>query len=286
MGDHHFPMPDLEDLLSLDASGSLTHVMENISRLQNAAYQLVTNEDSAKLDALKIGTVFQIFFIDVLASGKRPQDLTEEDWKGIAEKVCRYAVMEEGQRYSEFVFGLYADYIDISAETLRAAVRDEKVESIHVLADTIRENGNALAKEELKEPLYIEANLWLSLEAMIKLLSLSLAYVTGPEYAELAQNISQLAFEYGRYVLYAKEQMILEEYLQKQRVLDDELEQKYNAFLKEAQKQAEYFEGLVDHAFSGNLHEALVSSAELARAAGVRDEEILETVEDVDEFFM
>ena len=125
-----------------------------------------------------------------------------------------------------------------------------------------------------------------ALEAMVKLLSLSLTVVIGREYAELAQAVSQLAFEYGRYVLYAKEQKILDSYIQNQYALDKQLEEEYAAYLKEVHEQAEQFSKLIEEAFSPYIHEALMSSAALARTAGVKKEELLMTLEDVDSFFL
>ena len=276
----------INDLLTDDASQKIGQIFDKIGILQNGLYALSASEDGMQLNLLKIGTVFQIFLIDTLASGKRPRDLTEEDWKNIAEKVYKYAVIEDGQQYSVFIFSLYANYIDISAETLRNVISDDKYDSIKGLAEAIRHNVELLQKEEITETAFIEDCLWLSLEAMIKLLSSSLTCVVGTEYAELAQALSQLAFEYGRYVLYAKEQAILTEYIQNQYALDKQLEEKYTAYLEEVHEQEKQFNLLIEGAFSPNIHEALISSAALARAAGVREEELLKSVEDVDAFFM
>ena len=276
----------INDLLTDDASQKIGQIFDKIGILQNGLYALSASEDGMQLNLLKIGTVFQIFLIDTLASGKRPRDLTEEDWKNIAEKVYKYAVIEDGQQYSVFIFSLYANYIDISAETLRGVISEDKCDSIKGLAEAIRHNVELLQKEEITETAFIEDCLWLSLEAMIKLLSSSLTCVVGTEYAELAQALSQLAFEYGRYVLYAKEQAILTEYIQNQYALDKQLEEKYTAYLEEVHEQEKQFNMLIEGAFSSNIHEALISSAALARAAGVREEELLKSVEDVDAFFM
>ena len=278
--------PLIDELLSTGAAKKISQMVETIAALQKGLYSLAANEDSMQLDLLKIGTLFQFFFIDTLASGKQPGDLTEDDWKNIADKVYRYAVIEDGQRYSEFVFSLYANYIDISAETLHGMISDDKYDSIKDLAKTIRHNAELLQNEEITETAFIEACLWLSLEAMIKLLSLSLTVVIGTEYAELAQAVSQLAFEYGRYVLYAEEQAILDRYIQHQYALDRQLEEEYAAYLEEVHEQAEQFGRLIEGAFSQGIHEALMSSAALARAAGVKEEELLTTVEDVDSFFL
>ena len=43
---------------------------------------------------------------------------------------------------------------------------------------------------------------------------------------------------------------------------------------------------LIENAFAPDFRNELISSVELARAAGVKEEEILNTQEDIDEFFL
>ena len=286
MSKEYIPQQLINELLSADAGAKIKQVVETISAIQQGLYAMADSEDSAQLNALKIGTVFTIFFIDTLASGKKPQDLTEEDWQNIAKQVYRYAVIEDGQSYSEFVFTMYADYIEVSAENLKEHISEQYYGAIMEVAGSIRYNTEALRNGEMTETAYVEACLWLSLEGMIKLLS---AFITAPlksEYAELVQAVTQLAFEYGRYVLFAKEQALLTRYIENQYALDEQLRADYEAYLAEVNEHAERFRKLIDGAFTTDLHEALVQSAALAREAGVKKEELLMTVEDVDAFFM
>ncbi len=102
----------------------------------------------------------------------------------------------------------------------------------------------------------------------------------------MAQAVSQLAFEYGRYVLYSKEQAILTAYIENQYILDEQLRQQYDAFQAELTEQAERFNQLIDQAFSSDIRESLMRSAELARDTGVKEEEILTSIDDIDTFFM
>ena len=138
----------------------------------------------------------------------------------------------------------------------------------------------------MTEAEYVETCLWASLEAMIKCLSLSLSTVIGPEFAQLAEAITQLGFEYGRYLLYAKEQAILKAYIEHQYVLDEQLQQEYQVYLNEVNEAAASFQKLMDEAFSPGLREALMQSVALARSAGVKEEEILISTEDIDAFFL
>ena len=277
---------NINQLMSQDSALKIREAVETVSSVQQSLYTLANNEDSAELDLLKIGTVFQIFLIDTLAAGKKAGELSESDWRNIADKVNQYAVLEDGQSYSEFVFTMYADYIDLSVKVLEGKVREEYLTSIQELSDTIRSNSELLRNEEIKETAYIEACLWLSLEAMIKLLSSFFTMKIPKEYADLILSASQLAFEYGRYVLYAKEQAILEKYIRNQYVLDEQLRREYEEYLKEVQFQAEKFQELVEDAFSVDIRQSLEQSAALAREAGVKEEELLQSVDDVDAFFM
>ena len=278
--------PFIEELLAADVGQRLKEAAETIAALQQGLRSLHEKGGSKQLELLKIGTVFQIFFLDTLASGKNAEDLTEEDWKNIAEKVYRYAVLEDGQCYSEFVFSLYADYIDISAETLRGITSEKNIDSIKQLSGTIRHNTELFRKDEMTETAYVEAELWLSLEAMLKLLSSSLTACIDTEYAELVQAVTQFAFEYGRYSLYAREREILDRYLQNQKVLDEQLKRDYEEYLEEVNARADVFQKLVNEAFSPDIHESLIQSVALAREAGVKEEELLTSVEDIDAFFM
>ena len=276
----------IEELLNSQAGKKIQQALETIAAVQRNLFALADSEDSTELNLLKIGTVLQIFLIDTLASKRNPEKIESDEWREIAQNVSKYAVLEEGQCYSEFVFGLYADYIDLSAKSISKVISKEAYVSIKSISTEIRCKTAQLRNEEIPETVYVEDCLWLSLEAMIKLLSSSLTILIGKEYSQLAQAVSQLAFEYGRYVLYAKEQAILSAYIENQYVLDDQLKNQYEEFYADVQKQADRFQKLVDDAFSPDIHNALMKSAALARAAGVNEEELLTSVEDVDAFFM
>lgn len=276
----------IDTLISSPAAEDLRHVMETIATAQEHILALAGSNDSTQFKLVKIATVFQIFLIDTLASGKKMEELTEEDWKTITSKVSQYAVMGSDEQYSEFVFTMYADYIDVSADSLQEIVSEQSVTAIKELAGSIRYNSDQFRSGELKEADYIEGCLWISLEAMIKLLSCYLTAGFAKEFSYFAQAASQLSFEYGRIVLFSKEQALLQAYIENQYRLDEELEEQWKQYIYELKMYSENFHGLIDAAFTANIHDALVNSAALARAAGVKEEEILLSMEDIDDFFL
>lgn len=276
----------IDTLMRSPAAEDLRRAMETIATAQEHILALARSDDTTKLKLVKIATVFQIFLIDTLASGKKIKELTEEDWKAIASKVSQYAVLGSDEQYSEFVFMMYADYIDVSADSLQNIASEQSVAAIKELSVSIRYNSDQFRAGELAEVDYIEGCLWISLEAMIKLLSCYLTSGFAKEFSYFAQAASQLAFEYGRIALFSKEQALLKAYIENQYRLDEELEGRWEQYINELQMYSENFKGLIDAAFSANIHEALVNSAALARAAGVKEEEILSSTEDIDDFFM
>ncbi len=276
----------IDMLLSSPVGEKLRKTLNVITDAQARLAAILDAEGGGKLALIRTGSVVTLFLIDTLASGKKAKEFTKEDWDYIAKQILQYAIPKEEQRSTVFVFTCYADYIDISAACLPDAVREERREEIRALALSIREQTGKLEEGEITEPDYVEACLWLALEAMVKLLSSLLVLVTGEEFAELGQAAAQLAFEYGRYVLYAKEQAILAAYLDHQRVLDEQLQQEYEAFLSEVQAYSDNFRMLLNEAFTPGIRGALEGSAALARAAGVSEEELLLDLDDVDSFFL
>lgn len=279
-------MGSIDDLLNSSALQKLAGVMDAITFVQNNINTAAESDDDIKRKLIKAATVFQIFLVQTLAEGKKPKDLTSEDWKIIAEKVSQYAIMSDGQQYSVFVFTQYAEYIDASAEWLIGKATDEAVASIKELSASIQYNTEQLLCGELSEVNYIEGCMWISLEAMIKLFACSLTPLIGKEFAYLSQAVAQLAFEYGRLVLLTREQKLLESYIENQHVLDEKLQVEYEEYLAELNEYSERFKSLIDAAFTPGIKDSLMQSVDLARASGVREEELLTSIEDVDDFFL
>lgn len=68
--------------------------------------------------------------------------------------------------------------------------------------------------------------------------------------------------------------------------MDSELKKKYSIFLADLNTGAESFLTLINHAFAPDFENLIMTSAELAKAAGVSEHEILNSVEKVDSFFL
>ena len=279
----------LDYLLTTPLGENLVKLKSLYEKVQENIYAMAENDDPDKLKQLKMGTILTFAVIGKVIEGKDPKKFSKEDWKDIAEAVSEYAIKMDGRDYSAFVFSLYSRYIDGSANYLEGLNADEKhLEEIRTLALDLQNKTEAFRNDEIGEIAYIEDYMWISLEAMIKLLSAWLGTIMKglPEYYELLHAVTMFAFEYGRLKLWSKEQELLEEYIEKQSILDEELQAKLDAFNAELAEEADMFNILVDRAFDSDFKEALMGSVILAKAAGVEEDEILSSVDEIDEFFM
>lgn len=287
---------DLANGLTLDflentpAGSMLQSAISTYSKVQTLLLRLSSAEDEGSLTALKIGTVLTEAFLEKFLQGKAPQDLTRADLAEIADRVTDFAVLMDGRDYSIFVFEQYARYIEFSAKLLAArsdARSTDQIGSILAVSQEIRNNSRKLHDGEITEPEYIEDCLWLSLEAILKCFSACLSCTTAtPEFGMLAQSISMLAFEYGRFIACKKEQTVLDASLKSQQQLDEDLSEEFEAFKNRLEAEEAQFNELIANAFAPEFRDSLRSSAALASAAGVKEEDVLRTASDIDRFFM
>ena len=287
---------DLANGLTLDflentpAGSMLQSAISTYSKVQTLLLRLSSAEDEGSLTALKIGTVLTEAFLEKFLQGKAPQDLTRADLAVIADRVTDFAVLMDGRDYSIFVFEQYARYIEFSAKLLAArsdARSTDQIGSILAVSQEIRNNSRKLHDGEISEPEYIEDCLWLSLEAILKCFSAYVSCTTAtPEFGMLAQSISMLAFEYGRLMACKKEQAVLDASLKSQQQLDEDLSEEFEAFKNRLEAEEAQFTELIANAFAPDFRDLLRSSAALASAAGVKEEDVLRTANDIDRFFM
>ncbi len=276
----------IETLQDTPVYDRLKKDIESVRKYQEAVSVLANNPDESQLNILRIGTVLSFSVIGKILQGKNPKEFSTEDWKDIADKVTDYGIKMDGQRYTEFVFNLFALYIDFSVDIHKETISGVKANEIKGLAADIRANTDKLENGIITEPNYVDDCLWISFEAMIKLLA---AYKTRglcEEYAEFIQAVADISVQYGRYRLYQHELGIINGFLEEQKVLDEELEKKYVAYLGELQDESNEFNNLIDNAFSDNFEALLKGSVELASRSGVEEERILDSESKIDSYFL
>lgn len=276
----------VEDILDPSNIDRLKKAFDVIQKAQQNIAALSNSDTPDKMNILKVGTTLTVAIMNKVKSGKLPTDFTAEDWEYVVDYISEYAVESDETTYSAYVFMLYSWFIEISLSQLSSKISDEKQQAILDLSNELKIKTEQLINEEISEVSYIEDCLWICLEAMIKLLSGTIDTALGFDKEQVIEAAMMLGMEYGRFVLYKRENELVTTYLKNQKILDVELAMQYDEYINELREQAAQFESLIDIAFDPGFGEVLINSVNLARAVGVDESEILKTTEDIDAFFM
>ena len=276
----------LDQLMKSPLGEQLQQAMHIFDKVQTHYFALAEKQDEMGMTGIKAVTILTFAILRKIADGKLPSQLDGKDWKEIAAAVSQYAVFADDQQYSVFIFSLYERYIRHSVIQIEEIISEETAAMINGLADELRSKADALGAGYISEVTYIEDCLWISLEAMLKLLASTAALCNDQRIADFAQALTSYAFEYGRLMLYSRELEIVNQFIESQHQLDAELEQKYAAYLEDLQKESQQFYTLIDNAFAPNFRDAFLHSILLAKTVGVKEEEILASTEDIDSFFL
>lgn len=265
---------------------SLKDDVDTVYKYQKALYVYASNPDEAGLNTLRAGSSLAFAIIGKMISGKDPKDFTKDDWKDILEITADHGVLIDPQKYTEDVFELFAVYIDVSVDINEKYVNGDSAKEIKGIAEEIRALTKRLEDGEIREADYVDRCLWSSFEAMIKLLAVYSTKGVGEEYVLFIRAVADFSVQYGRLALYRKELNLLNGYIEGQEQLDEELDAKYNAYLKELKAESSLFDDLIANAFNEDFDQRLRNSVDLAKKTGVSEDKVLDSQEKIDAFFM
>lgn len=261
-----------------------TSIFEDVQNYMLSLGKIADDKDASM--SIKVGTILAFSTLKKVVDGKMPMSFDRNDWKEIADSISKYAILQEEQSYTKFVFGMYESYIRSSANSICGMVSDDTVKAIVSLADELAQKTNLLDNAMISEVQYIEDCLWISLEAMLKLICSITVLLGSKEFSEFSQAIAIYALAYGRLKLLQKEQETLSKYISSQQKLQNTLEKEYEIYVEKVEKEAAEFYVLIENAFAPNFRESFLSSIVLAQHVGVDDGEILKTIDDIDGFFL
>ncbi len=276
----------LDQLIKTPIGNKLQQAIHIFQTAQNHYFAIAEKQDELGMTGIKVATTLTFSILKKIADGKVPSELNAQDWKEIAATVSQYALLNDDQQYSVFVFALYERYIRHSIMQIEEIISEETAEAIISLADQLHDKAVNLSERCISEEAYTEECLWISLEAMVKLLACTAIFFGDQRVADFAQALTFYAFEYGRLMLHKRELEIINQFVESQYQLNAELEQKYAEYLENLQRESHKFYTLIDNAFAPDFREAFLHSVILARAVGVNEKEILTSTEEIDAFFL
>ena len=212
-----------------------------------------------------------------LKEGKSLRELEPEDWSEIANETG-LGTLKGGVRGAS-----------IYALTNYTATPGAVASSLVTASFGVAEQVNRFRNGEVSEAdLYVNAEI-VCLDAAVSALSSAIGQAIIPIPvigAVIGNTVGSIIYQTAKDGLSTKEQQILEEYDRKQKELDDRLSAEYRALVSELSADMSTYMRLLVDAFDPDPHRALVGSCELALELGVSSDEVLDSAEKIDDYFL
>lgn len=242
-------------------------------------------ETDAKTLSIKAATVFILSLWSKLGKKGSSDRFSDEDWNDIAQSVFKYAVVTDAKNYCKLVFVLYRQSIEYALEKMRSNAEDDSVKRIKEIVKQLKKNEDRLDKGTISKVAFVDDDLWLCLEAVFIVLAdrTGLQFGDG-KYQELSNALGAIIFQKIRLSVYENELQALEDCLKEQQEIDYALSAKLDDYIMQLKDELDRFDAAVEEAFSSVIRTAFAGSAKLAAITGA--DEILDSIEDVDDFFM
>lgn len=223
------------------------------------------------------GTAFVLAVIAKRREGKRLNEFNGADWIDIAGEVG-FGIGKGGVR------GL-----SIYALTNFTATSAAVAGSILTTSFSIAEQANKLRRGRIDELEFIENSEIIAVEAAVRALSSLVGQATLPIPvlgAVIGTTIGTVLYKTAASSLTEREAALIERYLAEQRTLDEQLAAEYRATLEKLDRSMADYLSVLARAFSPDVRVALAGSVELARELGIASDEILDSDEKVDAYFL
>ena len=220
------------------------------------------------------------FIIDVTRKrreGKSLKDFSGDDWKEIAGDTGLGAA--KGGIRGASIYGL------TNYTSTPAAVAN----SIVTACFGVAEQAHLLRKGSLDEISFIENSEIICLDAAVSALSSFAGQVLIPVPvigAVIGNAVGTILYQISKDNLSAREQRVIDGYIQDVRNLDAELKTQYERYIDELMESMKLFMDILDKAFVPDIRIAFAGSIELAKLMGVPAEEILDSKEKIDTYFL
>ena len=227
--------------------------------------------------ATAAGTAFVLAVSTRRREGKRLKEFSGQDWFEIAGETG--VGFGKGGVRGLSIYGL----------TNFTATSAAVASSIVTASFSIAEQANKLRRNEIDELEFIENSEMIALEAAVRALSSFVGQAAIPIPilgAVIGNTVGTVMYKAVASSLTKREAALIERYLDEQRVLDEHLAAEYQVMVEKLIQSMSDYLGLLELAFSPDVQVALVGSVELAAALGVASDEILDSEEKIDAYFL
>lgn len=258
-------------------------IRQENERLRNKAYEesKPTLGQAAQATAVSAvvegGTAFAMAVTGKIREGKQLREFTPDDWSEVA-KESGSGAMKGGIRGAS-----------IYALTNFTATPGAVASSICTASFGVAEQAHKFRNREIDEIELIKSSEIVCLDAAVSALSSAIGQAVIPIPvlgAVIGNTVGTVIYQAAKDNLSEYEQKVLAEYAAQQKQLDAELKDEYGLLLDQIQNEMSEYISLLEIAFHPDPIIALDGSIGLATVLGVPQNEILDTSEKLDAYFL
>lgn len=258
-------------------------IRQENERLRNKAYEesKPTLGQAAQATAVSAvvegGTAFAMAVTGKIREGKQLREFTPDDWSEVA-KESGSGAMKGGIRGAS-----------IYALTNFTATPGAVASSICTASFGVAEQAHKFRNREIDEIELIKSSEIVCLDAAVSALSSAIGQAVIPIPvlgAVIGNTVGTVIYQAAKDNLSEYEQKVLAEYAEQQKQLDAELKDEYGLLLDQIQNEMSEYISLLEIAFHPDPIIALDGSIGLATVLGVPQNEILDTSEKLDAYFL
>lgn len=258
-------------------------IRQENERLRNKAYEesKPTLGQAAQATAVSAvvegGTAFAMAVTGKIREGKQLREFTPDDWSEVA-KESGSGAMKGGIRGAS-----------IYALTNFTATPGAVASSICTASFGVAEQAHKFRNREIDEIELIKSSEIVCLDAAMSALSSAIGQAVIPIPvlgAVIGNTVGTVIYQAAKDNLSEYEQKVLAEYAEQQKQLDAELKDEYGLLLDQIQNEMSEYISLLEIAFHPDPIIALDGSIGLATELGVPQNEILDTSEKLDAYFL
>ena len=257
-------------------------ILETDQERRDSAYEesKPTLKEGVKVAAISAAveglTEFCLAIVRKRKAGKKIKEFTQEDWVDIAGDSGK-GVIKGGIRGTSI-------YLLTNYTATPGAVASAVVTASFGVADQIHKFRTGA----ISEVQFIENAEMLCLDASVSALSTLVGQVIIPVPvlgAIIGNAVGTLMYQIGKDCYHDKEREIINGYLAELKLLDEALDEQYQAYILKLNENFKVFLQLTNAAFSPDVATAFEGSIELARVMGVPTDEILDSHKKVVSYF-
>lgn len=258
-------------------------IRQEDERLRNKAYEESKPtlgqavQATAVSAAIEGGTAFAMAIAGKLREGKQLREFSSDDWSEVA-RASGSGAMKGGVRGAS-----------IYALTNFTATPGAVASSICTASFGVAEQAHKFRNQEIDEIELIKSSEIVCLDAAVSALSSAIGQAVIPVPvlgAVIGNTVGTVIYQATKDNLSEYEQKVLAEYAEQQKQLDAELKNEYELLLDQIQIEMTEYMNLLEIAFHPDPIIALDGSIRLAAVLGVPQNEILDTSEKLDAFFL